>query len=127
MYLVKSKGYKIVSICNNVNSSLGYNSDMIFPIFANQEVSVAATKSFTAMLYVGMILLDKQIIKLYLGLVNNKRWRQYEIAKKFGFSKYYVSNSITNTLKQMKICLQEQGIIEMTEDKNSSVVKNDNI
>ena len=62
MYLVKSKGYKIVSICNNVNSSLGYNSDMIFPIFANQEVSVAATKSFTAMLYVGMILLDKQII-----------------------------------------------------------------
>lgn len=69
--------------------------------------------------------LDKQIIKLYLGLVNNKRWRQYEIAKKFGFSKYYVSNSITNTLKQMKICLQEQGIIEMTEDKNSSVVKND--
>lgn len=57
---LKDKGFKIISLCNNVNSTLGYKSDMIFPLLANKEISVASTKAFTAMLYVGLILLDKE-------------------------------------------------------------------
>lgn len=58
-YLKQNK-YKIVSFCNNVNSSLGYNSDIIFPLFAKNEISVASTKALTAMIYVGRLLLDKE-------------------------------------------------------------------
>lgn len=59
---LKNNGYKIISLCNNVNSTLGYKSDMIFPLLANKEISVASTKAFTAMIYVGLILLDKDYI-----------------------------------------------------------------
>lgn len=57
---LKEKNYKIISLCNNVNSSLGYNSDIIYPLFAKSEISVASTKALTAMIFVGMLLLNKQ-------------------------------------------------------------------
>lgn len=53
-----NNNYKTILLCNNVNSSLSYMSDMVFPLYANPEISVASTKAFTAMIYVGMILLD---------------------------------------------------------------------
>ncbi len=59
VYLKENK-YKVISLCNNVNSSLGYNSDMIFPLFAKNEIAVASTKALTAMIYVGRLLLDKE-------------------------------------------------------------------
>lgn len=58
-YLKEGK-YKVISLCNNVNSSLGYNSDIIFPLFAKNEIAVASTKALTAMIYVGRLLLDKE-------------------------------------------------------------------
>lgn len=68
---IKNKGYKIISLCNNVNSTLGYNSDMIFPLMANAEISVASTKAFTAMIYVGCVLLDSKLY-LYKGDIISK-------------------------------------------------------
>lgn len=58
--LIKSKGFKIISLCNIVNSTLGYNSDIVYPLLANEEISVAYTKVFTAMIYTGQILLEKE-------------------------------------------------------------------
>lgn len=66
--LLKEKDYKIISLCNNINSTLGYKSDMVFPLLANEEISVASTKVFTAMIYVGLIILDKE---RYLGNSSN--------------------------------------------------------
>lgn len=81
---LKQKNYKIISLCNNVNSSLGYSCDMIFPLFAKSEVAVASTKAFTAMLYVGRILLQKneycvaaKDISMQLQAVLN-RWNEIQ-------------------------------------------------
>lgn len=60
MLYLKANKYKVISLCNNVNSSLGYSSDMIFPLFAKNEIAVASTKALTAMIYVGRVLLDKE-------------------------------------------------------------------
>lgn len=51
----------IISLCNNINSTLGYRSDLIFPLFANEEISVASTKAFMGMIYVGSILSSYKI------------------------------------------------------------------
>ncbi|MBQ3253052.1 MAG: glutamine--fructose-6-phosphate transaminase (isomerizing) [Acholeplasmatales bacterium] len=59
---LKKHNYTIISLCNNVNSTIGYNSNYIYPLFAKKEISVASTKAFTAMLYVGKLLLDNNIL-----------------------------------------------------------------
>lgn len=56
---LKQEHYKVITLCNNINSTLGYKSDMVLPLFAGEEISVASTKAFLAMIYVGLIVLDK--------------------------------------------------------------------
>lgn len=56
---IKNHGFKSILLCNNVNSTLGYKCDIVFPLFAKTEVSVASTKAFTAMVYVGILLINK--------------------------------------------------------------------
>lgn len=58
---LRNKNYKTILLCNNINSTLGFASDIVFPLFAKSEISVASTKAFTAMVYVGMLLLDKSL------------------------------------------------------------------
>ena len=62
LYYLKDKGYKIVSLCNNINSQLGFNSDLVFPLFANAEIAVASTKALLAMIYVGKLLIDSSYL-----------------------------------------------------------------
>jgi len=43
--------FKVVGLINNPLSTLGRMVNKIYPLLANREVAVAATKSFTAMVY----------------------------------------------------------------------------
>lgn len=55
---LKSKNQRIISICNIVHSTIGFKSDCVYPLSVGREISVASTKAFMAMLYVGRGLLD---------------------------------------------------------------------
>ncbi len=88
-YLKQNK-YKIISFCNNVNSSLGYSSDMIFPLFAKNEIAVASTKALTAMIYVGRLLLKKD----YFCSISN----DISLQLKNVFSKWQSILKISNTI-----------------------------
>ncbi|MFA5025618.1 MAG: SIS domain-containing protein [Candidatus Shapirobacteria bacterium] len=46
-----SKGFRVVGLINNPLSTLGRMVNKIYPLLAEREVAVAATKSFTAMIY----------------------------------------------------------------------------
>ncbi len=46
----KSKGQKIISIVNVVQSSIARESDVILPIYSGPEIGVASTKAFTTQL-----------------------------------------------------------------------------
>jgi len=48
--LAKSKGCKVVSICNVVGSSIARESDGVVYTYAGPEIGVASTKAFTAQL-----------------------------------------------------------------------------
>lgn len=54
--------YKIVALCNNVNSTIAYNADVVIPLFAGEEIAVASTKAFMAMVYVGEIIINPAIL-----------------------------------------------------------------
>ena len=63
MALNKLKGkYKIVALCNNVHSTIGYNADLVYPLCAGEEVAVASTKAFMAMVYVGELLINSSFL-----------------------------------------------------------------
>ncbi len=92
---LKNNNYKIISLCNNVNSSLGYNSDMIFPLFAKSEIAVASTKALTAMIYVGRILLEKEYYCKHAGFIS----KQLEKV----FTKWEQINQISNAISLSNI------------------------
>ncbi len=46
----KSKGQKIISIVNVVQSSIARESDVVLPIYSGPEIGVASTKAFTTQL-----------------------------------------------------------------------------
>ncbi|MGM9969895.1 MAG: glutamine--fructose-6-phosphate transaminase (isomerizing) [Anaeroplasma sp.] len=71
--ILKQKKYEVISLCNNVNSTLGYNSDYIFPLFAKKEISVASTKALTSMIYVGRLLINKTMLDESYKLINDIR------------------------------------------------------
>jgi glucosamine--fructose-6-phosphate aminotransferase (isomerizing) len=48
----KSQGQKILSILNNVESTIGRESDLVLPTVAGPEIGVASTKAFTTQLTV---------------------------------------------------------------------------
>jgi glucosamine--fructose-6-phosphate aminotransferase (isomerizing) len=48
--LAKNSGQKIISVVNNVESSIAYEADLVLPILAGPEIGVASTKAFTAQL-----------------------------------------------------------------------------
>ena len=89
---LKSKNLRIISICNIVHSTVGFKSDCVYPLSVGREISVASTKAFMAMLYVGRGLLDNNYF-------NNS---------------IYISHSIKNAL------LLEQKIIEISKRISSS-------
>ena len=69
--LNKLKGkFPIVSLCNNVNSTIGYNSDLVYPLYAGEEIAVASTKAFMAMVLVGEIIVNSRIIE-NIELIHN--------------------------------------------------------
>ena len=59
--LAKAKGLKIVGITNVLGSTLYRKSDVKILLSAGQEVAVASTKAFTAMLAVGLLLAKKPL------------------------------------------------------------------
>ncbi len=61
MDYLKQRKHPVIALCNNVHSSVCYQSDYIFPLCAGPEIAVASTKAFMAMLYVGEILVDKTV------------------------------------------------------------------
>lgn len=46
--LVRGKGVKVISLCNQKNSSLSRISDTVFQLHAGPEISVCSTKTFTS-------------------------------------------------------------------------------
>jgi len=50
--LCKEKNAKIVSLCNQENSSLARLSDALFPLYSGPEISVCSTKTFTSHLMI---------------------------------------------------------------------------
>lgn len=54
---IRKNNLKIFTLCNVIHSTLGYQSDYVFPLSVGREISVASTKAFMAMLYVGRGLL----------------------------------------------------------------------
>ncbi|KKU87439.1 MAG: Glucosamine/fructose-6-phosphate aminotransferase, isomerizing [Candidatus Beckwithbacteria bacterium GW2011_GWC2_47_9] len=59
--LAKAKGLKIIGITNVLGSTLYRKSDVKILLSAGQEVAVASTKAFTAMLAVGLLLAKKPL------------------------------------------------------------------
>lgn len=55
---------------------------------------------------------DKCIIKLYFGFIDNKLYKQEEIANKLGISQAYVSRVLARVLKIIKLKLEREGVIE---------------
>ena len=55
---------------------------------------------------------DRYIIKLYFGFIDNKLYKQEEIADKFGISQAYVSRVLAKVLKIIKLRLEREGVIE---------------
>jgi len=86
--IIKNSNSRVVTLCNNVYSTLAFNSDYVFPLLAQEEISVASTKAFTAMIYVGRILIDntfcnnKLILSKGIAEVIKIKDRIYELAKK---------------------------------------------
>jgi glucosamine--fructose-6-phosphate aminotransferase (isomerizing) len=70
----KSKGAKIISVCNVVGSSLARESDGILYTHAGPEIGVASTKAYTAQL--GMLYL----FAIKLGMIH-KNYPQKELEK----------------------------------------------
>jgi len=63
-----SKKFKVVGLINNPLSTLGRMVDKVYPLLAQREVAVVATKSFTAMLYWFMKIVGiKETIKIDEG------------------------------------------------------------
>ena len=52
----KDNGQTIVSIVNEVESSIAKESDLVLPIFAGPEIGVASTKAFTSQLIALLLL-----------------------------------------------------------------------
>ncbi len=70
---------------------------------------------------------DKEIITLYFGFDDNKRYTQKEIANKLGIHRTYVSKIINNLLRRMNMRLKECGIVESSYDeiiKRKKMIKN---
>ncbi len=87
----RSKGAKVVSICNVVGSSLTRESDGILYTHAGSEIGVASTKAYTAQL--GMLYL----FALKLAMVRNKI--KPRKAKEIIFGLKKIPNAISKVLK----------------------------
>lgn len=100
--IIKQNNLPIISLCNNNYSTLAYNSDYVFPLLAGAEISVASTKAFTAMLYVGRILLDKNEcfisskLSYEINCILNMSERIYDLAKRVISKKciFYIGKGI---------------------------------
>ncbi len=66
----KSKGQKIISIVNVVESSIARESDVVLPIYSGPEIGVASTKAFTTQLMT-LAFLTLKIAKEKLENTNN--------------------------------------------------------
>ncbi len=87
----KTRGAKIVSICNVVGSSLARESDGILYTHAGPEIGVASTKAYTAQL--GMLYL----LSLKLGAVKKKL--PADTAKALTQALRHIPNLMTHILK----------------------------
>ena len=62
---------------------------------------------------------NSEILQKYFGFQSDSPMSQEEIAKTLGISQSYISRVIRNSLKIMRLDLQETGIIETTNKENS--------
>ena len=92
---IKSNNLKIYSLCNVLHSTLGYQSDYVFPLSVGREISVASTKAFMAMLYVGRGLLINDYF-------NNYKTIQASIEKAL---------SLESKIKELSIDISKSNII----------------
>ena len=90
---VRKMGAKTIILCNNQNSPMLKNSDFFLDIYAGQEKSIAATKSFTMTITIIIKLIfysinqkniNDEILKLSEFLIKDKinQWSQNKINKK---------------------------------------------
>ena len=71
MRAAKEAGATTLAIVNNADSSMARESDLVFPVRAGMEISVAATKSFTAQL-TALLLLALAVAKARGNLSQEK-------------------------------------------------------
>lgn len=58
--------------------------------------------------------LDRKVMELYFGFLNNKPLKQAEIEKQLGFSQSYISRIISRNLKKIKTILEDESTYEST-------------
>lgn len=58
---------------------------------------------------------DREIIIMYFGFCDNKRYTQHDIAERFGLSQSHVSRIINKIISKIAHKLEEQDIIELGE------------
>lgn len=56
---------------------------------------------------------NREIVMLYFGFYDDRRYSQYEIADKFGISQVQVSRIITKIVKKIGEFLESEGLIEL--------------
>lgn len=61
---------------------------------------------------------NKEIIIMYFGFYDNKRYTQMEIAQKFNLSQASLSRIISKTINYLKYRLQQRGAIEIKNNSN---------
>lgn len=79
--LAKSKGAKILSICNVLGSSLVRESDSVLYTFAGPEISVASTKAYSAQLMV-LFIFSLYLAKLKGSLSDSSLKKYLRVLKK---------------------------------------------
>lgn len=105
----------VISLCNNVNSTLGYKSDFIFPLFANEEISVASTKAFMGMIYVGAILSSYEIADSKLISISLKNTLKIEDKIKRIAYDLANSNVVFYIGKGLDYHIAEEGALKLRE------------
>lgn len=68
---------------------------------------------------------DKEIIMLYFGFYNGKKYTQKEIANKFNISQSYISRLTTKILKKIRRQMEEKAVIELHGQSNGARKDND--
>lgn len=132
MFIRKEKKYIFEVSLNQIltedkNGSQLSLEDTIYDDKITIEDDYELKESYQILRYVIETLPDrkKEIIKLYYGFIDNKRYTQREIANKFNISRSNVATIISQTLKEIKNKFEDPILINIYQNENKEIVTNE--